>query len=340
MAKKKDIRFKIFDIFSKNLEIVKNHPSIRFEPDFTDGYLCPICFDPYFKSDLDFSSPNCLTLEDVPPKSLGGNPKLLTCKNCNSICGYELDKNLFKRLEEIDARELLPTSYKTTFFSNGSEMNGIVNIDKEGHWTLKLKNEWSNPKKAEQFMKEVFPPRTIYNPFFYPEKRFESYKTNNFSIKFPSGSIERKAEIALLKTAYLLAFSKFGYSFLINGALYRVREQILNPDKDILPKVFGINYVFPEDVIGLNLITEPNELRCYLIIFDLKTKGKKRQFAVALPGLTKPGIKIYENIEKLLCVNSGGFTNMKLEHINDFDFVKDPESIWGAHWFWQKFCHD
>ena len=77
-------REKIFKLFSQNLEWVKDHPAISFIPDFSSGYICPLCFDVFFEKDLDKISTNPLTLEDIPPASLGGKPKTLTCKKCNS----------------------------------------------------------------------------------------------------------------------------------------------------------------------------------------------------------------------------------------------------------------
>ncbi len=194
-------RVKIFNLFSENFQEIKSHPDIiRFEPDFSEGYLCPLCFELFMKFDLKDDAPNPLTLEDVPPKSLGGKPRLLTCRKCNSRSGHILDNNLLKRLKEFDAREFLPNQkYKSTFKSGKGIMNGLVDMDKDGIWTINLKSEWSDPKKSELFMKEVFPPRTIYNPLFNFDRQFETYRTNTFSIKFPISSDERRAEIALLK---------------------------------------------------------------------------------------------------------------------------------------------
>jgi hypothetical protein len=335
-------KVKIFKLFSDNLKEIKLHPGIRFEPEFSEGYICPLCFNLFHESDLSNDSFNPLTLEDIPPKSMGGNPKLLTCRKCNSRSGHVLDNNLLKRLQEVDAREFLPNQiYKTTFKSDQGTMNGLIEMDKEGNLNLKLKSEWSSPEKSDLFIKELFPPMTIYNPLLNFDKLFEPYKTNVFAIKFPKSADERKAEIALLKTAYLLAFSILGNAFLINRALVQVREQILNPDNQIFPGIFWINFDFPDTLRGINLIKSPKELRCFLIIFDLKTKSKKRQFAIALPGPSLPGISVYENIEKICCDDSvDEYIHLELEHLKDLDYVKETKNAWGAIWFWQKYCSE
>src|SRR5262245_31174488 len=48
------------------------------------GYGCPLCLRIY-------PSPSAFTVEDVPPKSVGGRPLLLTCYDCNSKAGHTID---------------------------------------------------------------------------------------------------------------------------------------------------------------------------------------------------------------------------------------------------------
>jgi hypothetical protein len=65
------------------------------------GYACPIC--------LRISpSDATLTVEDVPPKSVGGRPLILTCKSCNDAAGATLDWHWsnFSDAEGFGARDL------------------------------------------------------------------------------------------------------------------------------------------------------------------------------------------------------------------------------------------
>ncbi|ELR73515.1 hypothetical protein C900_04367 [Fulvivirga imtechensis AK7] len=335
---KKDTREKLFKLFSANLNEVKRHASISLEPDFEDGYICPLCFDVFFCKDLSNASKNPLTLEDVPPKSLGGNPKTLTCRECNSKSGHELDTHLLIRLNEIDARNFAPNSkYRTTFSKDGNKINGLIEVDNNGELSLYLEPKISNPDEVKKFMNEVFPTRTIYNPLLNPDKMFDRYNSETFNIKLPDQSNERRAEIAILRAGYLLAFSILGNAFLINSGLYKVREQILNPDQIILQYPFWIKYEFPEEMLGLNIISSPKELGCYLMIFNLKTKSSKKQFAIALPGPSSPGIGVYKNIDSFLYQDGDGFQNLQLVHIPDFAFVRNTQNAWGAHLIWQKY---
>lgn len=342
--KPNDIRKIIFNLFSQNLEWVKENPSISFRPDFTNGYICPLCFDVFFEKDLDLTLENHLTLEDIPPKSLGGNPKALTCKNCNNESGKELDIHLLNHLLDIDSKSFLPNSKTAaTYEINGSKMNGIFEIDENGKAILNFHPQHSNPIEAKKFIADLFPPRTIYNPFFYPNKTFnDETRSPSFNIvQKRSNKDERRAEIALLRIAYLIAFSTLGNSFLINAGLSKVREQILNPDKSILPKPFWLNYDFPKEMEGINVITLPKESRSFLIVFSLKTVSKSRRFAIVLPGPSDPGIKVYDYIEKYICTGDGSASiNLTTEILPTFDYLHDDKYTFGGYQFWDKYTND
>lgn len=337
--KNKNKRETIFKLFSQNLEWIKEHPSISFKPDFINGYICPLCFDVFFEKDLDITLSNHLTLEDIPPEKLGGKPRALTCKSCNSKSGHKLDVHLLNSLMKIDFHSFLPNARTNTAFElNGNKVNGIVVIDEKGTMKLDLQTKRSNPKQSKQFMNDLILPQTIYNPMFYPEKAFEPRQlTTKFTLKPLSISDERRSEVALLRIAYLIAFCTFGNGFLINGNLYKIREQILNPDKNILPKVFWIKFDFPEEFLGINIIKSPKELRCFLIIFNLSTKSKSRQFAIALPGQSDPGLKIYDYIENILCQGDGtDFINIDIEHLKDRNWLTEKKLTFASNSYWQE----
>ena len=73
-------------------------------------YVCPQRLQAFPESAL---ATGWLTREDVPPKSVGGKKLVLTCRNCNSAAGHEMDDDMRleanildffgKRLSEIPA---------------------------------------------------------------------------------------------------------------------------------------------------------------------------------------------------------------------------------------------
>ena len=341
--KAQEKREKIFNIYSQNLEWVKQHHQIRFEPDFEQGVLCPLCMEVFFRDDLDITKKNFLTLEDVPPVSLGGKPLILTCKECNSKSGHKLDANLLNILLEADSKLFLPNSETlSTFEIDGNIINGKIKIDGDGKFLIDFQTNNSNPKSKDGFKNGLFYSETTYNPIFYPNIKYTTrFRSKKIKMKFKKNSDERRAEIALLRIAYLYAYSKLGNGFLINNNLKKVREQILNPDKFILPKVFWIKYEFPEDCQGINIITLPRKLQCFLIIFRLKTKSKSRQYSIALPGPSEISFNIYENLEELLCKGDGTKKEgIAFETLPEKDFIKDENLVFGSHYYWQTYTND
>ena len=228
----------------------------------------------------------------------------------------------------------------TTFELHKNKVNGIVEIDDKGIVLLDLQTNRSNPRELSKFMKELIPPRIFYSPLFHPDKYFDDgvITTTKFNIKFKRSHIEKRAKVAVLRIAYLMAYATFGNGFYINRGLYKVREQISNPDKEILPPVFWIKYDFPKRMEGINIITLPKELRCFLVIFYLRTKSQERQFAIVLPGPSDPGINVYAYIDKELCVGDGTkFINGMIEHIPQNNYLKNKDYAFASHWFWQEY---
>jgi hypothetical protein len=76
-------------------------------------------------------------------------------------------------------------------------------------------------------------------------------------IKYKKSKVEpHKIQLALLKTAYLLAFEKYGYAFILDPIYDRIREQLLKPDIIVYPLDFWFNPQFPKQVIGVPFVIE------------------------------------------------------------------------------------
>jgi len=96
-----------------------------------------------------------------------------------------------------------------------------------------------------------------------------------------------------------MAFSKWGYSLIMNPTYQPIRDQIEEPDKEILPS-FGV--VNPESLShsdGIFIVTEPKELRSLLVTFKLKLDHKIENRAVLLPGPGEDCIKFLEILKEL-----------------------------------------
>src|SRR5260370_40382262 len=64
-------------------------------PNGRDWYLCPLCLDVMLTVE-EFATGE-LTVEHVPPETLGGDDMVLTCKGCNSQAGSWFDAEAGKQ---------------------------------------------------------------------------------------------------------------------------------------------------------------------------------------------------------------------------------------------------
>lgn len=325
-----DRKEKIFNLFAQNLKWFLEEPSLSLKDsesgkEIKPEYICPICFKDFYKNDLNNNSDNPLTLEDVPPKKLGGKVKTLTCKSCNNTAGHNLDIKLKNWLNNKETINFFPNSSSSArYIIDGHNINGTFSVDYNGKVIIDLDTNRSDPKHVKEFNKRINPHGETKFTFQPIQKKTE----------------EREAEIALLRIAYLEAFSLCGYGFMLNGYLGVIRDQIKNPKSKILPKVLWLNYEFEDEQNGLNIIREPKELRCFLVVFDITTESKKYKCAIAIPGPSAPGLEIYENIERMLCQDTNKKIQITIEHIDTTNNLRLKEYTFDPFKWWRKFCEN
>jgi hypothetical protein len=271
MSRNKKKKLKIFELYSQNLKWIKQKTNAKFKKEFEYGVLCPLCLNPFLETDLLPSDKNHLTLEHNPPKSLGGKDNILTCKECNNKSGHKADVELLTYILEQEFKNFRPNSKHRTKLVNkkGAKVTADFRFDNKGKMILNIQNKYSNPKDFKEFIDSE------EKGFFAIEGETGKFATRklNFNMNLPDKGNMRIASIALLKIGYLLGFEKYGHIFLFNQNFDIIREQILNPEKEIITEPFWINFEFPEIYLGVNILNKPVELNCFLNTFILKTKS-------------------------------------------------------------------
>ena len=265
----KDKRQMIFRRFADQLNLLKANgflPGITLQHDLT--YICPMCLRQFSMADLETGAPNMLTLEHAPPESVGGKGVALTCKQCNSIAGHEVDFHLGERLREIESRSFLPnTSMQVRATNNGLTVQATVHVQADG--TMKMTHSETNNHlaKIEAFADAV-------DPVTNPAVQLEYRKTK---------TTFRGFEMGLLKTAYILAFAKYGYSFILDGVYDVVRAQLRQPEFDLYPQHFWLSDL-PEfrQHQGVLFCTTPIA-ECLLSVFHLSPSERAYYYGVCLP---------------------------------------------------------
>ena len=253
-------------------------------------YVCPLCMKTFNLRELGNKIGEVLTLEDVPPKSLGGSPILVTCKICNSSCGHSIDAALLHELELLygDKKQRLENT-DALLNSHGKKVYTKVRIDKDKTICFDIRSKTNPPNAINEFVKSV------------------EHDGDNYSIQVELHVKKEKrnvqaARIAILKSAYLYAFRKFGYYYILNESLTPIREQILHPEKDILHNTFiiGDQDSMPTKKKDGVYIASVNgyEFIAVILTFTVPSTNFICRGVIALPypGFDEDGLHLYHDI--------------------------------------------
>lgn len=273
MSNNLESRKRIFDKFSNQLHLLKNEGILDIDLKFDKTYICPICVRQFDENDL-FSKPknNFLTEEDAPPDKLGGNRIALTCKECNSKAGHEIDVHLINRIKQIDSSRFYKGSKQVVFIEfDGKRI--ITEITSNGDGTLEILHKTKNNNP------------TLLDKFIYGIKNRNIGPLLNLKPNKQKDDSER-VNLALLKTNYIITFSKFGYIFLLDKYYDPIREQIRDMDKGYKGQIF-LKDQFPIDKIGTYYVININA-KSIFNIFSLKTEYSETLVGaiLPLPGMT------------------------------------------------------
>lgn len=262
-------------------------------------YLCPLCLKAYKEQDVR----NVLTEEDVPQHSLGGKRIVLTCKNCNSTCGSEIDIHLLNAIKLREQHLFLPDEKRKIHIEkNGKILNADLQVDEDRTIKLLVNTKKNNPKVWADFHDNILLPNELVNIEDWPLKRDE-----------------RRISAALIKNAYLLLFARTGYSFLYDTYYDDLRKQILDPDVFHLPdRLWTIQNISIPDGIYL---TQDNKYRGFFVIYTLELKFKYRVY-VLIPTPMIPYLAVAKELEKI-----DAYSRIKILSLPDLDYLNNDEAI-------------
>ncbi len=217
-------------------------------PTPSQWYACPCCLGLYATNAV---ASRVLTIEDVPPKALGGRPMLLTCKWCNNTAGSELDAHAaVQTLGDSLARGIDTEQWvKATSHANGIPLRGKARV-------------------AAEF-----------------EAAVSAYGSSNpgpgLSVTVHTSFDDARARLSLIRAAYLAAFAGLGWTYILRPALSPVREQSRAPDVQIIKPYLFRDPSTPSTRRGILVVSDPPELAAVAVTIG--------EFTVFLPGLSQDG---------------------------------------------------
>ncbi len=223
-------------------------------------YLCPLCLDWF--SDLDD-----LSLEHAPPQSVGGRHIAVTCRECNSRSGHTADAEL-RRVETVRefGTRTMTRPIPATFRFGDVELRGSAIFTEDG---LSLKG----------VPKQNHPATTAAMTAALHRVADDAAKGWTVSLSFPSPDF-KAASVGWLRAGYLVAFATLGYLYILREELEPVRQQIQNPNADILGRYCLMTHSDQTERL-IAFIRDPPELESVVVLSNAS--------AILLPGDTTSG---------------------------------------------------
>lgn len=251
----KERRLSIFRYGSKAIAKYRNGDSSL--------YYCPICSLGYPESSA--ITGNHLTIEHIPPESVGGKPILLTCRNCNSLAGHTIDVSIAtkKKFEEFE-NIVFGQDKGTIPFATLSlgDLQVATSIHKEDSLDIRPLEKANSPIIIERYKNHLM----------------NHSNDLQFKISMSHKYDNRLFKLGYLKSAFLLVFAWLGYRYAFDTRLDAVRQQLQEPESDILGTKFWIEG--NESTPSKKVMFLHNPLPAFLVSFD--------HFAIVLPSLESP----------------------------------------------------
>lgn len=304
----------LFKKYSSNWSIIRplyNFGSLneKLNSEYKVGVMCPLCMRVHDRSSLNQNTENPLTLEHCPPEELGGKPKLLLCKKCNSTTGHALD---IKLMEYLNVKPFnLGEAESSVVLQNTKLKSGELDVNGTAEFTRVNSNSFAIDLKLGTKEK------------YRKERLNRILESDSFQIEYKPHTTPESSVVnaALLKIAYLLAFHKFGHLFILNPNYDNVRAQILDPRKRVLPTK-GVSWDVSLEP-GYYLVKQPIVLKGLLIVFQLRFNNRISNVGVFLNHPDTIDINFYTLLK--------GKEKMKMsiekEDFKELDFLTSKQNI-------------
>jgi hypothetical protein len=308
--RKPELRERLFDLYATNLSLCFPHVKNTF--------LCPFCLTEFGKDAVSDDSKQVILAHCIP-QALGGRLVTLACASCDCLAGHEIDVHLANRLEtESFFQGTSPSSRRVWFKTHQQKVRADYRIttgsDGKPQHQFKLDEKNSRPGQW-QAMKEAI-------KCGHAMKHFEVTQRGQMTFNL------QISRIAMLRAGYLLMFRQYGYSYILNPNLSRLREQFKRPRDPIIsgrPVVQIPRGMFGESTICF--VISPKPLQAFLPVLVLRTQGGQESAAgVFMPDLVDDGDSVYERIKE----HQEASNDLRCNVVNLDDMkesLRNPESI-------------
>jgi hypothetical protein len=187
-----------------------------------------------------------LTLEHVPPESIGGRKMVLTCEPCNSWAGHHLDGEMerfeaVRRFGSDDPLRPLPGQWSV----DGIEQRGTIDVGPGGVLMVGVPKQ-NHPEHQARFEQG------------FPELLEAS--SGKIDLKFGERFNRRRSQLSLVRAAYLAAFASLGYAYVFRPEFDQLRAALgRGDDGTYIPRVLRLTDARSGDR-HIGILTQPDWL--------------------------------------------------------------------------------
>jgi hypothetical protein len=252
------------------MKISPDESGLRSQLASGQWYMCPLCMSLYTVDEIDT---NGLTVEHVPPRSIGGRPLVLTCRPCNNGAGHRLDAHLERRerLRRFGGPGALGESLEVTLTIAGIVNRGSMRLDADRRVLLTGNPKQNNPADVAELSRRL------------PELMTPGREIN---VEFRDTFDSESAQLSLVRAGYLAAFALFGYAYILRPEFDRIRAAIAQRHDDTFdPPVVRLESV-DDDFRRIAIATKPASLAGHVVICI-------GRYGVVLPPVPLPGAPSY-----------------------------------------------
>lgn len=235
-----------------------------FYPELPNHFVCPTCL-----AKFPLSRSSEVSEAHIVPDSAGGSLRTYLCRDCNSAFGAKQDKwfGEYAHLRR-EKKDLLETRVKTRSFDiDGVRYGGTFVADRQRGFEFFIDRTRTAPDALSELERR---------------SRMEGFDGAKISIPIPLMANESLLTVGFLTAAYLLWFHEFGYSWALQDHLAIVREQIRNPEKQVVPDKYAVrcqDLYFNRPWVGV--VRHQGEIVLVAAIVDR---------LVSLPVVDRPGL--------------------------------------------------
>lgn len=282
-----ELRGRLFNDYAAQFAALPDY--FEDAPAFQDTFVCPFCKGIFGRDALD--PPAQVSIEHCIPEAVGGtlSTVTLTCTQCNNDMGSAIDSQLKSRFDAEDFLAGLSGDTTRAWITVGD--GGQVRAD------MRLSNRDGQRSMDVYFDEKHSPPGHFDEAMRVLRAEAADPQGVSFDFNVEFRFNQRKAHVALLRIGFLMMFRQYGYSYILHPNVDCVRDQLLNPDEEIIPLPMSADIpAAAQHPNTVAILTRPADQRAFMVLVKLVTPNRTIYKGVLMPGMDDGGGSIYDRV--------------------------------------------